>query len=159
MPKQRADIALGSGTLCRVAVLYARVGPFLSGASLSGGISSISRSGSTLGTGGIISGSCFFGSPFMASPFITNKLTAPQHRSKANLVREQSSNAVKFPDISSNSLERPPAAELRQKGLGAAQWNRLHFSGLMANLYGLPELTAFRRRTANGEGSPGNAAR
>src|ERR1700733_13620301 len=47
----------------------ARMGPFFSGVSLSGGISGSFRSGSTSGTGGMISGSCFLGSPFMASPF------------------------------------------------------------------------------------------
>jgi hypothetical protein len=47
----------------------ARMGPFFSGASLSGGTSGSFRSGSTSGTGGIISGFCFLGSPLMASPF------------------------------------------------------------------------------------------
>jgi hypothetical protein len=46
------------------------MGRFFSGASLSGGISGTFRSGSTSGTGGIISGSCFLGSPFIASPFL-----------------------------------------------------------------------------------------
>jgi hypothetical protein len=44
------------------------MGPFFSGASLSGGSSGRFRSGSTSGTGGTISGSCFLGSPFIASP-------------------------------------------------------------------------------------------
>jgi hypothetical protein len=77
------------------------MGTSLSGTSLSGGISGTFRGGSSWGTGGIISGSCFFGSSAMTAPF----------DSLAEETRRQSKRSSKIQALIPQALGKRTVAE------------------------------------------------
>ena len=88
-------------------------GPFFSGASLSGGISGIFRSGSTSGTGGIISGSCFLGSPFIAFTFLSDVEQSLDKRKRSPPNIHTSRHLTRLlPTLEQNGRAMPPPREL-----------------------------------------------